>query len=93
LPPQRLLLAGNKSLDGLVSLVRPLHARILFEIGPYNGLTAWCLSRNLPKATLYTLDIPIDQRRSCHLVGDRGNRQPFARHAYDLLLHEGEVVQ
>jgi Methyltransferase domain len=27
-------------------------------------LTAWCLSRSLPKATVYTLDIPIDQRRT-----------------------------
>lgn len=97
LPPQRLLLPGNQSLTGLVFLVslgRSLDARSVFEIGTYNGLTAWSLARNLHTATVYTLDMPADQTPELPLfVGDRGHRVRFERHAYDLLLHEGEVVQ
>ena len=96
-PPPALALPGNQSHEGLVflaSLAMSLDARAVFEIGTYNGLTAWCLARNVPKATVYTLDLPTEQAPVLPLFeGDASNRRPFDRRVYELLPAEGRVVQ
>lgn len=61
LPPRGWLGAGTQTVDGLVfiaSLAMALQSRTVFEIGTHRGITAWCLARNLPKATVHTLDLP-----------------------------------
>lgn len=64
LPPRRFLMQpGVQTIDGilfLVSLALSLRVRSVFEIGTYTGLTTWALARNLPEASVDTLDIPED---------------------------------
>lgn len=97
LPPRRLMLPGNQSLPGLVfliSLARAIDARSIFEVGTYNGLTAWCLGRNLVSSTVHTLDLPTSEAPALPLFeGDPGNRIAFPKHVYDVLPHEGRVIQ
>jgi predicted O-methyltransferase YrrM len=65
LPPRHLLKQpGTQTIDGLiflVSLAKGLSAQVIFEIGTYTGLTAWCFARNVSGAEVHTLDIPPDQ--------------------------------
>ena len=98
LPPSRWSAPGNQSYGGLVFLVelgRFLGARRVFEIGTYNGATAWCLARNLQAAEVHTLDLPIENEPALELgVSDASNRLPFERRAYEALaLSTGRVVQ
>jgi len=97
LPPRRFMLPGNQSVSGLVflvSLARAIDARSIFEIGTYNGLTAWCLARNLASSTVHTLDLPSSAAPLLPLFeGDPGNRIAFPTHVYEVLPHEGRVVQ
>jgi len=97
LPPSQVMRPGNQGPDGLrflVSLARALDVSTVFEIGTYNGATAWCLARNLPGCTVHTLDLPPgDRPRLDLLAGDEGNRQVFAEPVYEALPHEGRVVQ
>jgi predicted O-methyltransferase YrrM len=96
-PPPSLILPGNQSHQGLVflaSLAMSLDARTVFEIGTYNGLTAWCLARNVPAATVYTLDLPTEQTPLLPLFEtDPSNRRSFDRRIYEVLPAEGRVVQ
>jgi len=97
LPPPAWRAPGNQSFPGLAFLValgRFLDAKRVFEIGTYNGATAWCLARNL-RAEVHTLDLPPDQGPAlAYGVSDEGNHLEFAHHAYDMLpLEEGSVVQ
>ncbi len=60
-PPHSLLEPGNQNLVGLnylVSAAKTLDACTIFEIGTYTGLTALTLARNIPGATVRTLDLP-----------------------------------
>jgi hypothetical protein len=65
LPPPRLFSPGNQDLTGLtqiVSIATALRATAAFEIGTFNGRTALTLAMNLPHATIYTLDLPPDEK-------------------------------
>jgi hypothetical protein len=98
LPPSAWIAPGNQSYGGLAFLVelgRFLEARRVFEIGTYNGATAWCLARNLEAAEVHTLDLPLDDQPALELgVSDAGNRILFERPAYATLpLSTGRVVQ
>lgn len=89
---------GNQSYTGLAFLVelgRFLKAHRIFEIGTYNGATAWCLARNLGPAEVHTLDLPPEQQPALEYgVSDAENRTPFERRAYEALpLATGRVVQ
>ncbi len=60
LPPAGMFAAGNQAPAGLMlltSLAKAIGARVVFEIGTYNGMTALTLARNLPDATIHTLDL------------------------------------
>jgi predicted O-methyltransferase YrrM len=96
LPPPSLRLPGNQSHEGLVflaSLAISLDTRTVFEIGTYNGLTAWCLARNVPAATVYTLDLPVEQTPLLPLFEkDPSNRRSFDQRIYEVLPAEGRVV-
>jgi predicted O-methyltransferase YrrM len=85
LPPRRFLMQpGMQTIDGLfflVSLAKELPARVLFEIGTFTGLTAWCLARNLPDAAVHTLDIPPGETPRLDLEESdlhRAGRMPMA---------------
>ena len=98
LPPPRLLgAAGNQPVEGLLflaSLGRALGAARVFEIGTFNGLTAWCLARNLPGATIDTLDLPVDQQPALPLAErDPLNRSAQPERLYESLPSPGRVVQ
>lgn len=98
LPPRSWAAPGNQSLAGLaflVELARFVAARSVFEIGTYNGATAWCLARNLEDAEVHTLDLPLEQDPALpYGVTDASNRIPFARRAYEVLpLSDSRVVQ
>ncbi len=75
---------GMQTIDGLfflVSLAKELPARVLFEIGTFTGLTAWCLARNLPDAAVHTLDIPPGETPRLDLEESdlhRAGRMPMA---------------
>jgi len=89
---------GNQSYSGLALLVelgRFLNARHVFEIGTYNGATAWCLARNLPGSEVHTLDLPLESDPAlAYGVSDVTNRIPFTRRAYEELpLRGSSVVQ
>lgn len=61
LPPRAWLAPGTQTVDGLLflaSLATALDSRTVFEVGTHRGVTAWCLARNLPEATVHTLDLP-----------------------------------
>lgn len=98
LPPSQWAAPGNQSYGGLAFLVevaRFVGARRLFEIGTYNGATAWCLARNLPTAEVHTLDLPPEESPALgYGVSDAGNRRRFEHLAYETLpLGDSRVVQ
>ena len=97
LPPRRLLMQpGTQTIDGLfflVSLARTLRARTVFEIGTFIGLTAWTLARNLPDATVHTLDIPPDRDPAWTLEADDVHRGSSSAMVYRELSSEGDVRQ
>jgi len=98
LPPSPWSAPGNQSYSGLAFLVelgRFVAARRVFEIGTYNGATAWCLARNLGAAEVHTLDLPVESEPTLELgVSDASNRVSFERRAYEVLpLATGRVVQ
>jgi len=98
LPPRRMLMQpGNQTTDGLlflISLARTIDAETVFEIGTYNGLTTWCLARNLPRATVHTLDLPVDQIPALELEpSDHLNRVAFEKRVYESLQTNGHVAQ
>jgi predicted O-methyltransferase YrrM len=97
LPPLNLMQPGNQSYSGLAflaSLARSLDAKRCFEIGTYNGLTAWCLARNLQGAVVDTLDLPPNEDAALPLGPlDNLNRVHFATPIYELLSRCSEVRQ
>jgi len=97
-PPPLWAAPGSQSYSGLAFLVelgRFVGARQVFEIGTYNGATAWCLARNLPQAEIHTLDLPLEQDPAlAYGVSDASNRRSFEQRAYEALpLGGGRVVQ
>lgn len=98
LPPPLWAAPGNQSYSGLAFLVelgRFVNAGHVFEIGTYNGATAWCLARNLPAAEVHTLDLPLELDPALEYgVSDASNRIPFEQRAYESLpLGDSRVVQ
>ena len=98
LPPPRLLMQpGNQSIDGLlflVSLAKKVDAHQVMEIGTYNGLTTWCLARNLPRATVHTLDLPAEETPALDLdPSDEDFRRSFPKRVYELLPGAEGVTQ
>jgi predicted O-methyltransferase YrrM len=97
-PPTAWTAPGNQSYSGLTFLIelgRFLRAGRVFEIGTYNGATAWCLARNLPGTEVHTLDLPVDQDPAlAYGVSDASNRLRFEQRAYEALpLGGSRVVQ
>jgi len=97
-PPPQWAAPGNQSYSGLAFLVelgRFLDAACVFEIGTYNGATAWCLARNLPDSEVHTLDLPLEQDPAlAYGVSDASNRMRFEQRAYEALpLGNSSVVQ
>ena len=98
LPPSLWAAPGNQSYSGLTFLVelgRFVGTRQVFEIGTYNGATAWCLARNLPGAEVHTLDLPLEHDPAlAYGVSDASNRRRFEQRAYEALpLGDSRVVQ
>ena len=97
LPPASWAAPGNQSYAGLaflVGLARFVEARRIFEIGTYNGATAWCLARNLEAAEVHTLDLPLEDEPALRYgVSDAGNRLPWQRRAYEVLPLSSSRVQ
>jgi predicted O-methyltransferase YrrM len=97
LPPRQFLMQpGMQTIDGLfflVSLAKELPARVLFEIGTYTGLTAWCLARNLPDAAVNTLDIPPGETPRFELEKSDLHRAGSMPMAYELLESANGVRQ
>jgi predicted O-methyltransferase YrrM len=98
LPPTLWTAPGNQSYSGLTFLIelgRFLKVGRVFEIGTYNGATAWCLARNLPEAEVNTLDLPLEQDPALtYGVSDAGNRIHFEQRAYEALpLGDSRVAQ
>ena len=98
LPPPRWAEPGNQSYSGLTFLVelgRFLDVVRVFEIGTYNGATAWCLARNLPETEVHTLDLPLEHDPAlAYGVSDTSNRMLFEQRAYEALpLGNSSVVQ
>lgn len=98
MPPRSLLMQpGNQTIEGLffiVSLAKVLDAREIFEIGTYNGLTAWCLARNLPDSVVHTLDLPAQNQPRLQLEeSDAANRIHFEQRIYESLDAPGRVRQ
>ena len=77
LPARTSLSPGNQDVVGLSYLVnigQALGVENAFEIGTYNGLTAFTLARNLPKAKFHTLDLPEGEAPILRLFpGDQGH--------------------
>jgi predicted O-methyltransferase YrrM len=98
LPPTLWTAPGNQSYSGLTFLIelgRFLEASRVFEIGTYNGATAWCLARNLPESEVHTLDLPLEQEPTlAYGVSDASHRIRFEQRAYEALpLGDSRVVQ
>ncbi|HZA20402.1 MAG TPA: class I SAM-dependent methyltransferase [Actinomycetota bacterium] len=97
LPPRHLLMQpGTQTIDGLfllVSLAKELQARVLFEIGTFTGLTAWCFARNLPDAEVNTLDIPSGESPLLPLEESDLHRAGGVPMAYDRLQQADGVRQ
>jgi predicted O-methyltransferase YrrM len=96
-PPPSVLLGGNQSIEGLIflaSLARSLDAKQCFEVGTYNGVTAWCLARNVEGGVIHTLDLPSNNEAALPLGNlDSRNRRSFLTPVYSMLPHRGEVIQ
>jgi hypothetical protein len=97
LPAAGLMGPGNQPMTGLaylVTIAKTLNARTLFEIGTYNGVTAFTLALNLPDATVHTLDLPADAEPALRLgSSDASNIIPFATRAYEGRPEGKRVVQ
>lgn len=97
LPPQTWLKGGNQDFAGLlfiVGLARALNSKRVFEIGTYNGVTAWTLARNMGNAEVNTLDIPPGSEPSLPFgVSDHENKKEFTQRAYPLPPGSGVVIQ
>ena len=87
LPGQQFLLPGNQPLSGLLllaSLAKALEAGVIFEIGTYNGATAFALAANVPAADVHTLDLPPGANPSLPInLPDRGNMITFDHRVFD----------
>lgn len=73
LPGMSLFDPGNQDIFGLmhlVSIARFVSARTIFEIGTYNGLTAFTLALNLPEAIVHTLDLEPGQGPTLRVLDD-----------------------
>jgi hypothetical protein len=98
-PPTSHMRSGNQNVQGIIflaSLAKALHAREAFEIGTYNGLTAWSLAENTPQATVNTLDLPSTAPTLLSLdphAGDSANRKAWEHLAYEELPSIGKVEQ
>jgi predicted O-methyltransferase YrrM len=78
----------------LTALARLVDARMIFEIGTYNGVTAWTLAQNLPKATIHTLDLPPGVSPSLEILPtDRSNISNFQSRAYEGTAEKGRIFQ
>jgi hypothetical protein len=97
LPAAGMMRPGNQAMPGLAylaTIAKTLEARMLFEIGTYNGLTALTLAMNLPDATVHTLDLPADAEPTLRLGrGDRSNMIPFVARAYEGRPEGERVIQ
>lgn len=98
MPPRKLLMQpGNQTIEGLffiVSLAKALDVEEIFEIGTYNGLTTWCLARNLPECIVHTLDLPANERPEFELEPtDLANRMAFDRRIFEQLAAPGRIEQ
>lgn len=97
LPPRAWFGEGNQSLDGLsflVGLTRTLNLSSIFEIGTYNGVTAWTLARNANGIVVDTLDLHPDESPSMQIEpGDNNHRIHLETRAYALPSSCGEVHQ
>lgn len=97
LPPRRLLMQpGAQTIDGLlfvVSLGAGLGARTVFEIGTFTGVTTWTLARNLPEASIHTLDIPPESTPTWTLEKDDVHRGSEENLVYKRLPSVGEITQ
>jgi hypothetical protein len=97
LPPGSMLRSGNQTNQGLAylaTLACALDARLVFEIGTYNGVTAWTLARNVRDAVVHTLDLPAGATPAFDLdPTDVGNVIPFERRAYEGTPEAERVVQ
>jgi Methyltransferase domain len=97
LPAPGDLLPGNQELRGLlylVALARLVEARVIFEIGTYNGLFALTLARNMPEAVVHTLDLPTGTTPLLDILpSDRGNLSDSSRRAYEGTPEEARIVQ
>jgi predicted O-methyltransferase YrrM len=98
LPPPRVLMQpGNQTIDGLlflVSLAKTLDARHVMEIGTYNGLTTWCFARNLPRASVHTLDLLPEESPALDLdPTDHDFRREFPGRYYETLGTAERVTQ
>lgn len=97
LPPSNLFEPGNQDRAGLsflVSVAAWLDASEIFEIGTYNGLTAYTLARNLPNAIVHTLDLPSDQLPDLPLfTGDQLHIRDRDTRVYERLPLGGRIRQ
>ena len=97
LPPRRLLMQpGAQTIDGLlfvVSLASALDVRSVFEIGTFTGVTTWTLARNLPEASVHTLDIPPSDTAEWSLEKDDVHRGSEENLVYKRLPAVGEITQ
>lgn len=97
LPPGAWFQRANQNAAGLiflVSLAKTLRARSIFEIGTYNGLTAYTLASNLPEATIYTLDLPVATEPALPLfIGDELHLPSQAARLHERRETPGRIVQ
>jgi predicted O-methyltransferase YrrM len=97
LPPRRLLMQpGAQTIDGLLfvaSLAAALEARTVFEIGTFTGVTTWTLARNLPEASVHTLDIPPEGTPTWTVEKDDVHRGSEENLVYKRLPAGGEITQ
>ena len=96
-PPRSAFVLGNQEIQGLEALVgigRLLDAKTVFEIGTYNGTTAWSLGANLPSATIHTLDLPVSARPALRFRDvEDVHRIDFQARTYDSLQGARNVHQ
>ncbi|MGH2734389.1 MAG: O-methyltransferase, partial [Actinomycetota bacterium] len=98
LPPRKHLeTEGGQTVEGLyflVSLVRALRARHVFEIGTFNGVTAWALAENMDGGNLRTLDLPPERGPALDVEkSDHTTREAFEEHLYKQLEHRSQIAQ
>jgi hypothetical protein len=95
--PASTFAAGNQEVTGLMflaSLAKAIKARVIFEIGTYNGITALTLARNIPGATVHTLDLPPGAYPALPVFHtDPAHFDNFARRVYEGEPEEHRIVQ